>query len=170
MESPVKMQPAPWPQLWKAELREIALLAGPIAISNFFGVFMQLTDLAFIGHLGADALAAAALGALGGLAQVFRTQWMSPLHLAGNTLFNLLYYCIVGAATVIDTYASQAFGSRNKWLVGMYVGTKFLQGLQGGNAQLPQVHPSRHNACGYTGMYWYCLAGLRAPAVPPRDA
>ena len=62
MDSPVKIETAPWVQRWKAELCEISKLAGPIAISNFFGVFMQLTDLAFIGHLGADALAAAALG------------------------------------------------------------------------------------------------------------
>jgi Na+-driven multidrug efflux pump len=47
---------------WRSELRKILQLAGPISISNFFGIFMQLTDLAFVGHLGADSLAAAALG------------------------------------------------------------------------------------------------------------
>lgn len=63
MDEPVKLLPPSCSGRWKAELREIGQLAGPIAISNFFGVFMQLTDLAFIGHLGADSLAAAALGA-----------------------------------------------------------------------------------------------------------
>jgi MATE family multidrug resistance protein len=48
---------------WVAELRATATLAWPLVLSNLAEVAMQTTDVAMMGWLGKDALAAGALGA-----------------------------------------------------------------------------------------------------------
>ena len=47
---------------WTAELRAIARLAGPFALTNLAHIAMGTTDVLMLGWLGADALAAGALG------------------------------------------------------------------------------------------------------------
>jgi len=46
---------------WKGELRAMFRLAAPIVLTQLSWVAMMTTDVAMIGHLGADALAGASL-------------------------------------------------------------------------------------------------------------
>ncbi len=50
-------------EAWSAEMRSTASLAWPLILSNLAQVAMQTTDVAMMGWLGADVLAAGALGA-----------------------------------------------------------------------------------------------------------
>ncbi len=50
-------------EAWGAELRSTASLAWPLILSNLAQIAMQTTDVAMMGWLGADVLAAGALGA-----------------------------------------------------------------------------------------------------------
>ncbi len=50
-------------EAWSAELRSTASLAWPLILSNLAQIAMQTTDVAMMGWLGADVLAAGALGA-----------------------------------------------------------------------------------------------------------
>lgn len=47
---------------WRAELRAIAALSGPMALTNLAQLAMGTTDVLMMGRLGADTLAAGALG------------------------------------------------------------------------------------------------------------
>ncbi|PDT64122.1 MATE family efflux transporter [Bradyrhizobium ottawaense] len=79
-----------------AELSEIARLALPIVLTQIGQVAMMVTDLAFIGRTGTDALAAAALA--------------SRIYLLGFA-FGL------GLLAAIQPMAAQAFGANNLSLV-----------------------------------------------------
>ena len=51
-----------FPALWRAELRATLALASPLILGNLAQAAIGATDLIYLGHLGATALAAAALG------------------------------------------------------------------------------------------------------------
>lgn len=74
------------------ELAEVAKLAWPMVLTQLGQVAMMTTDLALIGRIGPDALAAAALGA--------------AIYLIGFTLG-------VGLLAPIAPLAAQAFGAQN---------------------------------------------------------
>ena len=56
--SPVAAKPVPW----GAELRALVALSGPLALTNLAQIAMGTTDVMMMGVLGADTLAAGALG------------------------------------------------------------------------------------------------------------
>ncbi|KAG2490596.1 hypothetical protein HYH03_010989 [Edaphochlamys debaryana] len=77
---------------WKQELRAILLLALPCIVTTCSSQLMVITDQVFVGHLGVPQLAAAALG---------------------NTLFNLMWFALLGCSTALDTLGSQAYGAND---------------------------------------------------------
>ncbi|CAK0774062.1 hypothetical protein CVIRNUC_004130 [Coccomyxa viridis] len=82
--------------LWKAfetELRAILILCGPACIQLGFQQAVLVTNQIFAGSLGADALAAAAIG---------------------FTLFNLCWYFLLGVGSALDTLASQSYGAGDR--------------------------------------------------------
>src|ERR1700761_6659679 len=49
--------------IWLQELRALAVLSGPLALTNLAQIGMSATDVMMMGWLGPDTLAAGALGA-----------------------------------------------------------------------------------------------------------
>ena len=76
---------------YAAESRVMLRIALPIVASNLLGVTMGMTDLGFIGRVGREELAAAALG---------------------NTLFYLMHYPMLGVMTAVDTLLATAHGAK----------------------------------------------------------
>ncbi len=78
---------------WVGEMTFLTTLILPSCITNAFMFLMPVVDNAFIGHfLGTSALAASSMA---------------------NTLFNLIWLFVVGVATGMDHYTSQAHGAEN---------------------------------------------------------
>ena len=75
--------------VWQ-EFSPLTLLALPACATNGFTVLLQLVDAAFVGHIGTTELAAASMA---------------------NAYFNMLWYFMLGVATALDTFASQAHGA-----------------------------------------------------------
>jgi MATE family multidrug resistance protein len=78
------------------ELTETLKLAAPMALAQFGHQAMMTTDLAFIGRLGSEAVAAAALG---------------------GTVYFLSFTFGMGVLSAVAPLAAQAFGARNPHLV-----------------------------------------------------
>lgn len=96
---PAAGRPAPSEQqLCTAEALQLAKLAGPIILTYLLAIGVQVVVQMIVGHVSADALAAAAL------ATMFA-------HAFGLSL-------IFGSASACDTLCSQAFGARNYPRVG----------------------------------------------------
>lgn len=74
-----------WP-----EMRTLLCLAGPIMVGTMLAFLMNLVDMAMVGSLGTEELAAAALG---------------------NTFFNALNHPMVGCSLALDTFLAQSFGA-----------------------------------------------------------
>jgi multidrug resistance protein, MATE family len=83
-------------RLLTAELTETLKLAVPIALTQLGQVGMMTTDLALIGRLGAQAVAAAALA---------------------HTVFLIAFTVGLGLMSAVAPLAAQAFGARNPRLV-----------------------------------------------------
>src|SRR3981081_1623684 len=78
------------------ELTETLKLAAPMALTQLGHQAMMTTDLAFIGRLGSEALAAAALG---------------------STVYFVSFTFGMGVLSAVAPLAAQAFGARNPHLV-----------------------------------------------------
>src|ERR1700676_3187985 len=78
------------------ELTETLKLAVPIALTQLGQIAMMTTDLAFIGRLGGEAVAAAALA---------------------STVFFVSFTFGMGLVSAVAPLAAQAFGARNPHLV-----------------------------------------------------
>ena len=76
---------------WKGELRAMLRLAAPIVLTQLSWVAMMTTDVAMIGHLGADALAGASLSLM---------------------IFFLGYVVCFGVTMATAGLAAQAYGAR----------------------------------------------------------
>ena len=77
---------------WRGELRFILSISPSLSLTFFLSFLMPIVDSIFIGRfIGEEALAAAALGA---------------------TLYNMLWLCVVGAASAFDTIGSRVEGKR----------------------------------------------------------
>ena len=79
-----------------AELTETLKLAAPIALTQLGQIAMMTTDLAFIGRLGEDAVAAAALA---------------------GTVYFVSFTFGMGLMSAVAPLAAQAFGARNPHLI-----------------------------------------------------
>lgn len=86
---------------FRYELAEVAKLAWPVALSLLFRIGMGLTDLAVLGHLGTNELAAAALANV----------WI-------NVTSAFLYRGFAGA---LNPLCAQAYGAGNYRLVGLWL-------------------------------------------------
>jgi MATE family multidrug resistance protein len=81
-----------------SELKTLGRLAGPVSLTYFLSFSLNIVNLVVVGHVGASALAAAALGSM---------------------FANACGYSIVfGTAGACDTLQSQAFGAGNLPRVG----------------------------------------------------
>ncbi|BDA44364.1 probable multidrug and toxin extrusion protein 1 [Coccomyxa sp. Obi] len=80
-------------QIFKDELIAIIALAGPACVQLGSQQAVLVTNQIYAGSLGADALAAAAIG---------------------FTLFNLIWYFLLGVSSALDTLASQAYGAADR--------------------------------------------------------
>src|ERR1035438_8555885 len=78
------------------ELFETVRLAAPIALTQLGQIAMMATDLAFIGRLGEDAVAAAALA---------------------GTVYFVSFTFGMGLMSAVAPLAAQAFGARNPHLI-----------------------------------------------------
>jgi MATE family multidrug resistance protein len=83
------------------ELRHLLYIAGPVSLSTLARTAMMVTDLAFVGHLGADELAAAAL------ASVF-------MEITSAFVWR-------GFGTTLNTLCAQARGAGNSTLVSAWL-------------------------------------------------
>ncbi|KAG1668163.1 hypothetical protein FOA52_005155 [Chlamydomonas sp. UWO 241] len=77
---------------WRAELRELAILAAPNIVQGAAQQAMLVTDQLFLGRIGTHELAAASLG---------------------NTYHNVMWAFLLGASTALDTLGAQAHGASN---------------------------------------------------------
>jgi MATE family multidrug resistance protein len=84
------------PGLWRAELGATVKLAWPIALTQLGQVAMMTSDLILIGHLGDEALAAAALG---------------------QTVLFAAFVLGMGLVSAVAPLAAQAFGAREPRMV-----------------------------------------------------
>lgn len=83
-----------------SNLRQLLSLALPIMTSCMLGFLMNVVDLQFVGHLGTDELAAAALG---------------------NALWATVALPLQGCASALDTFLSQAYGAKQYAAYGQWV-------------------------------------------------
>src|SRR5579862_2924159 len=83
---------APPRKLLAAELAETLKLAVPLALTQLGQIAMMTTDLAFIGRLGSDKVAAAALA---------------------HTVFFVSFTFGMGLVSAVSPLAAQAFGARD---------------------------------------------------------
>ena len=91
-----------------AELGETLKLAVPIALTQLGQIAMMTTDLVFVGHLGSDAVAAAALA---------------------STVFFVSFTFGMGLVSAVAPLAAQAFGARDPRLVRRSLRVGFWAGL-----------------------------------------
>lgn len=100
-----KIEPAPLPprvagaapgSLLATELAETLKLSVPLALTQLGQIAMMTTDLAFIGRLGSDTVAAAALG---------------------HTVFFVTFTFGMGLVSAVAPLAAQAFGARDPRMV-----------------------------------------------------
>jgi MATE family multidrug resistance protein len=84
----------------RAEEATILKLALPIVISNFLNFLMNIVDLAMVGQLGRDQLAAASLAI---------------------AYYNTFFYPLSGAAMALDTLLSQTYGAQQYVLYGQWL-------------------------------------------------
>src|SRR5450432_149798 len=101
MTSLDKIEPAPLVAATSShplavELTETLRLAAPMALTQLGHQAMMTTDLAFIGRLGSEAVAAAALG---------------------GTVYFVSFTFGMGVLSAVAPLAAQAFGARNPHLV-----------------------------------------------------
>ena len=84
----------------QSSIRQLLSLALPIMTSCMLGFLMNVVDLQFVGHLGTNELAAAALG---------------------NALWATVALPLQGCASALDTFLSQAFGAKQYAEYGWWV-------------------------------------------------
>ncbi len=84
----------------RAEEATILKLAMPIVISNFLNFFMNMVDLAMVGQLGREQLAAASLA---------------------TAYYNTIFYPLSGVAMALDTLLSQTYGAQQYVLYGQWL-------------------------------------------------
>ena len=84
---------------WRNEIRRLLALAGPLIVNNLTIAGMQFADAVMSGRLGADALAAVAIG--------------------GSVWFLGFTICM-GMLMAISPIAARHFGARNPQLIGRY--------------------------------------------------
>lgn len=82
--------------LWRVEINATAKLALPIALTQLGQVAMMTSDLALIGRLGGDAIAAAALG---------------------QTILFAAFVLGMGLVSAVAPLAAQAFGAHDPRMV-----------------------------------------------------
>lgn len=100
----------------KTEFLSLLKLAVPVIASNLLSVSLTIVDLLFVGQqLSADDLAAAVGWHC---ARYTRFETHRIAQALGNTWFNFYYFVLTGAATMFDTYCSQAFGAKQYTMVG----------------------------------------------------
>lgn len=92
VERPFRAQSIARPNHLADELTETIRLAAPMALTQLGQIAMMTTDLAFIGRLGDDAVAAAALG---------------------HTVFFICFTFGLGLVSAVAPLAAQAFGARD---------------------------------------------------------
>lgn len=104
-----ELAPFPW-SLWpwvdaegSAETRRWLALMVPVALNLTGRIGQSATDLAFLGHLSTEYLAAASLGLIW---QMVSAQWLWEAY-----------------AGALNTLCSQAFGAKNNALVGVWLQT-----------------------------------------------
>ena len=84
----------------RVELSSIVQLSIPIVITSVLNFVMNVVDLAMVGHLGKEELAAASLGL---------------------AYYNTVYFPLSGVAMALDTLFSQAYGAKNYRLYGIWL-------------------------------------------------
>src|SRR5213079_837897 len=82
--------------LWRAEMTETVKLALPIALTQLGQIAMMTSDLALIGRLGDEAVAAAALA---------------------HTVLFMVFVLGMGIVSAVAPLAAQAFGAREPRMV-----------------------------------------------------
>src|ERR1700758_5398643 len=87
--------------LLKTEIRATLAVALPLAGGNLAQIAMQVTNTVMVGHLGADALAAAGLG---------------------GALYSTLLMLCQGVLTAVAPLAAHALGADNRAAAGRVVG------------------------------------------------
>lgn len=90
---------------YRNHLKDVTRITNPIILSEIFQNTLPLIDLAFVGQLGKDELAAAALA----------TVW-----------FNLCNAAMTGFMTAIDTFLSQSFGASQYDNFGAWTGNSIV--------------------------------------------
>ena len=83
----------------REELRVLTALSWPVICTNLLAYTLQVVGQIFLGRLGPQSLAAAALG---------------------NSYFNMVWYFVQGVSTALDTLASQAYGHGDCELVRLW--------------------------------------------------
>jgi MATE family multidrug resistance protein len=90
---------------YKEHVREVTNLTVPVILAMFFQNTMPIIDIAFVGNIGKNELAAAALA----------TVW-----------FNLWNATMMGFMTAIATYLSQSYGAQNYYGYGVWAGNSLV--------------------------------------------
>ena len=93
---------------WRAQTKSLMRLAGPLIVNNLAVAGMQFADAVMAGQLGADALAAVAVGA--------------------SVWFLGFSFCL-GLLMAISPIAARHFGAGNKELIGRYTRQGIYLGL-----------------------------------------
>ncbi|EFC38735.1 predicted protein [Naegleria gruberi] len=90
----------------KSQFKHMIDIAFPIILMNVSNKMLGIEDLMFIGHLG-------------------NSQYMAGSAL-GNAIFFSLSFIAVGIISGQDTFVAQAFGAKNKPLVGVWMMRSFI--------------------------------------------
>ena len=90
---------------YRQHLRDVSKLTYPIILSEIFQNTLPVMDIAFVGQLGKDDLAAAALA----------TVW-----------FNLINSTMIGFMTAIDTLLSQSWGAQQRESFAIWTGNSLV--------------------------------------------
>lgn len=90
----------------KSQFKNMFDIAFPILLMNVSNKILGIEDLMFIGHLG-------------------NSQYMAGSAL-GNAIFFSLSFIAVGIISGQDTFVAQAFGAKNKPLVGVWMMRSFI--------------------------------------------
>jgi MATE family multidrug resistance protein len=106
--APVGLRPTASAAHLAAELGETLKLAAPIALTQLGQIAMMATDLAFIGRLGEDAVAAAALA---------------------GTVYFVSFTVGMGLMSAVAPLAAQAYGAKNPRLIRRALRTGLWAGL-----------------------------------------
>jgi len=95
----------PPPPAFRTEASELSKIAVPIMLLSMLSFLMVMVDMAMVGWLGTQELAASALA---------------------NTYFNCLQHPMVGCATALDTLLAQSFGAKKFEAFGQWAKTGVL--------------------------------------------